>query len=175
MKTISDKSTRKPAIPFIANSWAGSGTDGFVFVPYDSQTIISEDETLAIIRCTTPYGGNLIEAHLNLQINCVDPLGVKVAIGYFDTDDVTSIKVYSDTYIDTQNEFLTGSSDYINSAGGVLFVDGLNIYPKIPKRGENNFNENGFVVLLKFDRLRDENDDELKKFEVSASTLLGLI
>ena len=175
MKTISDKSTRKEAIPFIAYSWQGSGTDGFVFVPYDSSTIISEDETLAVIRCATPYGSNLVEAHLNLQINCVNPLGVKVAIGYFDTDDVTSIKTYSDTYIDTQNEFLTGSSGYVASSGGVLFIDGLNVYPKIPKRGEANFNENGFVLLLKFDRLRVFDDDELKKFEVSCSALLGLI
>jgi len=86
MKTISDKTTRKEAIPFVAYSFQGSGTDGFSFVPYDSSTIISEDETLAVIRCATPYGGNLVEAHLNLQINCVNALGVKVAIGYFDTD-----------------------------------------------------------------------------------------
>lgn len=175
MRTISDKSTRKDAIPFSAYSWQGSGTDGFVFVPYDANTIISEDETLAIIRCTTPYGGNLVEAHLNLQINCDDPLGVKVAIGYFDTDDVTAFTTYSDTFIDTQHEFLTGSSADIVSTGGVLFIDGLNIYPKIPKRGEANFNEEGFVLLLKFDRVRVFDDDVLKKFEVSASTLLGLI
>lgn len=170
----SDKSTRNEAIPFIAYSWTGSGTDGFTFVPYDSATIMSTTETLCVIRCSTPYGTNLVEAHLNLQINVLSSLGVKVAIGYFDTDDVTSVKVYSDTYIDTMHEFLTGSNTAITSSGGVLFIDGLNIYPKIPKRGESNFNENGFVLLLKFSRVRTSSE-ELKKFSVNSSCLMGLI
>lgn len=175
MKTISDKATRGQAIPFLAYSWTGSGIVDLMFKSYDSGTIISETDFLAVIRCSTPYGSNLIEAHLNLQINCVDTLGVKVAIGYFDTDDITAVDTYSDTYIDNMHEFLTGNSDYIYSSGGVLFIDGVNIYPKIPKRGDTTFNENGFVLLLKFDRTRVYDDDVLKKFEVSASTLLGLI
>lgn len=170
----SDKSTRKQAIPFMAYSWQSSGLDGFTFVPYDSSTIMSDSSLLSVIRCATPYGGNLVEAHLNLQINVLTSLGVKVAIGYFDTDDITSIKTYDQAYIDEQHEFLTGSSSALVSSSDVLFIDGLNIYPKIPKRDEANFNENGFVLLLQFSRTRTSSE-ELKKFEVSCSTLLGLI
>jgi hypothetical protein len=176
MQTQSDKSTRKQAIPFVANSFTSSGfdSDGF-FAQWDSPTIVSTKRD-GIIRCATPSGGNLIEAHLNLQMNVTNPLGVKVAIGYFDTTDTNANESYSDQYVNAQHEFLTGSSDPIESSGGILFIDGLNILPKIPLRGDSNFQEWGFVLILRFDRMRDTTGlDELKKFEVSCSTLMGLI
>lgn len=176
MQTIGDKNTRLEAIPFTANSFVSSGfdSDGF-FEQFDSPNIISEKRD-AIIRCATPAGGNLTEAHLNLQMNVTNPLGVKVAIGYFQTDDITAETNYSDQYVDAMHEFLTGSSDFIESSGGVLFLDGLNIFPKIPTRNDSTFQEYSFVLILRFDRLRDLTGlDELKKFEVSCSTLLGLI
>lgn len=175
MKTISDKSTRKEAIPFLAYSWQGFEWDGSNIIFKDASNILSDTDYIVPIRCSTPFGSNLVEAHLNLNISVTSQLGVKVAIGYFDTDDIEAVADYSDTYIDSQHEFLTGSSDYIYSSGSTLFIDGLNIYPKIPKRGDTNFNENGFVLLLKFDRVRNSNTEEVKKFDVSASTLLGLI
>lgn len=175
MKTISDKSTRKQAIPFISYSWQCYEFDGITIIGKDSSTIISTDTVLAIIRCSTPYGGNLVEAHLNLNLTVTSTLGVKVAIGYFATDGILPFETYSDAYINAQHEFLTGSSDYLYSSGSTLFIDGLNIYKKIPQRGDDTFNENGFVLLLKFDRFRDDVNESVKKFEVSASTLLGLI
>lgn len=170
-KIVSNKSTRDIATPFVALSYDGQTYDGITLESLDDATIVSSTRLLAIIRCCTPYGTNLIEAHLNLTMTCATPLSVKVGIGYFDIDDITAIESYSN--INQQHEFLTGSSSAIASSGGTLFIDGLNLYPLIPKRGDANFNEDGFVVLLQFDRLR--SGDTLKKFEMICSSLMGLI
>lgn len=170
----SDKSTREIATPYVALSYDGQTFDGITLEHLDDSTIVSSTRTLAIIRCCTPYGTNLVEAHLNLTITCSTALSVKVAIGRFDTDDITAIESYDQNIINQQHEFLTGSSSAISSTGGVLFIDGLNIYPIIPKRNETNFNEEGFVLLLQFDRVRT-GTDSLKKFEMICSSLMGLV
>lgn len=172
-KITSNKSTRDVSTPFVALSFDGQEYDG-TLESLDDATIVSSTRLLAIIRCCTPYGTNLTEAHLNLTITCSTALSVKVGIGRFDTDNITAIEAYGGDVINQQHEFLTGSSADIASSGGVLFIDGLNLYPLIPKRGETNFNEEGFVVLLQFNRVRT-GTDVLKKFEMICSSLMGLI
>lgn len=171
---VSDKSTREVATPYFAQSYDGQYFDGLTLESLDDATIVSSNRTLAIIRCCTPYGTNLVEAHLNLTITCSVSLSVKVAIGRFDTDDITAIESYDQTTIDQQHNFITGQSAAIASSGGTLFIDGLNIYPIIPKKFDSDFNEDGFVLLLQFDRVRT-GSDSLKKFEVICSSLMGLI
>ena len=172
-KIVSNKSTRDIATPYVALSFDGQEFDGG-FISLDDATLVSTTSLLAIIRCCTPYGTNLIEAHLNLTMTCSTSLTAKVAIGSFDTDDITALETYDQSIIDQQHEFLTGSASAIASSGGVLFIDGLNLYPLIPKRGDANFNEEGFVVLVQFNRVR-VGTDVLKKFEMICSSLMGLV
>lgn len=169
-KMISDKSTRQQAIPFIATDFTGLSESGGLFFNIDAARIISDD-LLVIIRCCTPRHANLIEAHLNLQITAVSALNVKVAIGTW--NGVQAVSSYSQADIDRMHAAITGASAALASSGGTLLIDGLNLYPYIPKRGETNFNEDGFIVLLQFSRARVT--DTLKKFEVACSALMGLI
>lgn len=170
----SNKKTRDVATPYFAQSYDGQYFDGITLEALDDATLVSTTRLLSIIRCCTPYGTNLVEAHLNLTMTCSTALTAKIAIGRFDTDGITAIETYNQIDIDQQHAFLTGSSSPISSSGGILFIDGLNIFPKIPKKTDSDFNEDGFVLLIQFSRVRT-GTDVLKKFEVACSSLMGLI
>lgn len=168
-KIISDKATRGQAIPFIAEPFDGS--DGVTGL--DRDKIISSD-LIVPIRCCTPHNSNLIEAHLNLIITAGSALTVKVAIGRFESDDFTAVDSYTEGEINAGHRQLTGTDTAIASSAGTLLVDGLNLLKGIPKRGDTNFSEDGFVVVLQFSRART-GSDELLKFEPLCSALMGLI
>ncbi len=173
-KTVSDKKTRQSAIPFIASSFyqAGYTTDSDAIATTDTSAVDSSG-LIVPIRCATPRYANLVEAYLNLILEVDSSLSLKIAIGKFDADEITPILSYSQEYIDQIHKKLTGQEDALISSGGSLFVDGLNILPSIPKRGEEGFVEDGFIIILQFDRARTSSD-HVRLFEVPCSALFGL-
>lgn len=177
MITETNKKTRDKAIPFEATSFrnnAGGAVNAGAIGTSDAGLIISSD-LLVAIRCCTPDRGALTEAHLNLIMNVHSATTVKVAIGRFDADGVTAVSSYTQAEIDAMHQKITGSSSAIASSAGVLFLDGLNVFPFIPKRGDTNFNADGFVILLQFSRARNGANDKYGRFAVMCSAQMGLL
>lgn len=177
MITSSDKSTREKAIPFEATSYRNNsgGVVGTGMIGVTDAGLIRSSTLLVPIRCATPDRGALTEAHLNLTMQVDSLTNVKVAIGRFEADGITAETSYFATEIDSAHKAITGSDTPIASSGGTLFLDGLNIFPLIPKRGHPNFNPDGFVVLLQFDRARVSAGDVYGRFLVMCSAQMGLV
>lgn len=172
MNTSTDKRTRDNAVPFIATPYNDSS---FGEKGSDFYKLIESGLSIAAIRCSTPDRGVLVEAHLNLLINVASPLEVLIGIGRFDSDGITAITSYTGEEIVQAHKSLTGSETPIASSGSTIFIDGLNILPLLPKRGDANFNADGFVVYFKFNRTRNNVTELTKKFEVVCSTQMGLL
>lgn len=168
--SITDKKTREKAIPYQSTPWSNSsaGTNGTT----DAGLIISSD-LIVPVRMTTPDRGHLIEAHLNFFLAVVSSLTLKIGIGRFDTDGVTPITSYTQNEIDEIHKKIFGSASAVASSGSTLIVDGVDIAKVIPKRGETNFNADGFVLLFQFSRARVT--DTITRFDLQCSSLLGLL
>lgn len=171
-KIVSDKSTRQQAIPFVADGFGGSGSS-FLLDYYRYIIGVDSDDLTVYIRCPTPSHANLIEAHLTLIMTVDSALSVKIAIGRFSADGVTAATL-TDTEIEAGHRQLAGTDSDFASSAGTLLIDGLNLIKGIPKRGDANFNEDGFVLVLQFSRARTDNDS-LLKFDPLCSALMGLV
>lgn len=149
---ISDKRTRVHSIPFRGQWYAPAGVvsvsleDGVA----DGDLEAFAEGNAAQVRIARPAKGDLIEARLT--INAVTPpIGgntFQIYVGDFDTDGITPLTLSADE-IARRHEILTGFSaplDYGSQDN--VFIDGLNLMPLIPKRGETGFNEDAFIVGL---------------------------
>lgn len=179
--SVSDKKIKVNAIPFEAQPFSrygnvqtdyGAGAGGLFVYTTDVQTLRAPG--LGVVRMNTPLGSNLIEAALNLTMQVNSSLGVKVAIGRFDTDGISPVTSYTQAEIDAMHFALTGQSGAIMSSGGVLFLDGVQIGRLIPKQGDAGYNSSGFVLILQFTRNRTSTD-LLKRFNVQATAEMGLV
>jgi len=168
-KQLSDKSTRNVAIPFVATPFIGLSESGGLFFNIDAARIISDD-LIVVIRCCTPRHANLVEAHLNMQITVASATTVKIGIGRWSGYQAVTP---TEAEINASHKILAGTDTAFASSAGTLFIDGLNLLPQIPRRGDATFNEDGFVIIMKFSRSR--TGDTLKKFEPICSALMGLI
>lgn len=104
----------------------------------------------AQVRIARPAKGDLVEARLT--INAVSPptgfSELSIYIGDFDTDGVTPLTLNA-TEIARRWKVLTGLSSPISvGVQDTYYIDGLNLMPLIPKRGETGFNEDAFIIGL---------------------------
>lgn len=171
-----DKATRETAIPFVAtpfgtNVGMPNSEDAVVIV--DQYGVTNPTIALRVIRLTKPERGNMIQAYLNLFMTVSPSITAKVAIGRFDTDGITAITPLQ-AEIDAGHLLLTGTSSAFASSGGSLIIDGLNLLPFIPKKGETNYNADGIVLIVQFSRDLTSSD-RLNRFEVSCSMQMGLL
>jgi len=170
----SDKTTRMEAAPFEARPFYTGGQDITTYKWHTDADYLVDSSTLVLpIRCCTPRHCNIVEMYLNMLLQVTSALTVKVAIGYFDTDGVTPITSYPQSYIDEYHRKITGSDSVISSSGTLLLLDGLNLLPSLPKRGDAVFNEDAFVLILQFSRTRTSSEKVLV-FELSGSAMLNL-
>lgn len=169
--SISDKRTRDVAIPFEATTYSTTalGTDGGL----DKGKIISSD-LIVPVRFSTPDRGALTEAHLSMNLTVGSPLTVKVAIGRFNANGVDAVSSYTNAEIDDSHKKIFGTDNPVASSGSTLFIDGINIFPLLPKRGSANFNADGFVLVFKFSRARADAD-VLKSLAAYCSAQMGLV
>lgn len=171
-----DAVIRKTAVPFTATPFGVN-----VGIPNDSDALQILDlifgtaiatPALRVMRLSKPDIGNLTQAYLNLFFSAASSLSAKVAIGRFDTDGVTAVSPTQEE-IDAGHLALTGTSSPYASSGGTLIIDGLNLLKKIPKKGEANYNADGFVLIVQFSR-NLTTSDRLQRFEVACATEMGL-
>lgn len=172
VSTATDKRTRERAIPFEASSYSNSSSGD---LGTTDAGLLRSSSLLVTVRCSTPDRGALTEAHLNLLMGVNSATNVYIGIGRFDTDGITAIELYTNEEILAMHQKLTGTDAPIASSGGNLFIDGINILPLIPKRGDTNFNADGFVLVFLFSRTRTTSNDILRRFNVMCSAQMGLL
>lgn len=172
-----NKATRDKAVPFIAEPFLANGA--LVFTAYDSLDSLSVP-TLAtnltkVIPLCRPQKGDVVEAHLFMRMIAPSNRGLSVKIGIGTMTSETPQLTYSSTDIDLKHRALTGSADPLTcSANGTLVVE-ANLTKLIPKRGDSDFYQEAFCLLVTFDVLPDVNlGYDLDKFFVAGSAQMGV-
>lgn len=169
---IGDKATRPKAIPF----------EALPFDEYDlnylNGALGSVAQTVPI-RLTQPHGGDVVEAYLSLQLHAAAAAGftVRLLIGRFSDANLTASSSYTEDEIVAGHLKLTGSSAaYSVSAGGTLFIDDLSILPGLPGIDDDDYNDDGFVLVLAFGSAPNIGSGyNLDAFRVTCSAQMGLL
>ena len=158
---IGDKAQRFRAIPYRANWFDGSGSIGNIFIPDstisgDLSVLASGDGDGGMVRFCRPYKGDIVSAKLTIQAEASNttPTTLRIFKGDFDTDDLTALALstYSEERKAADWLKLTGeTSPYNYGAAEAILIDGINIMPFIPARGDADFNEDGFILGFELD------------------------
>lgn len=186
-----DLALRQTAIPYYANVWGYNRStysdydisntsvpgDLSCMMPssYTGQTAIS---TVNAIRVLQPQYGDIIEANLNLKFTMASSEGARqfrVAIGKF-SDLYTAQTSYTDSEIMASHRQITGRDAAFSIApGGSFTLQRTNLYPSMYHRGNTNFRNDAFVVLLCFDSAPSKGSGyTFTKFEVDCTMQMGL-
>lgn len=134
------------------------------------------------IRLARPYKGDIIEAKLTWQAVTAfgDFAEIRFALGTFAADGVTAVAPDSAT-IARHHKILTGYSAALSwGSQDVIFIDGLNLTPLIPKRGDADYNEDGFVLYIEILSKYGGADTgggayTLYEFKVDCSVQIGVL
>lgn len=151
-RIISDLRRRTRAMPYRANWYDDEATIGNVF-----QSGLSATGDLNLVmsgaggamRFLRPFKGDLVEARLTMQgvAPTQVPTQMRFYKGDYDTDGITAITSYTEARIASDHKLLTGLDVPISlSTEEVILIDGLDISKIIPKRGDADFNEDGFIL-----------------------------
>ncbi len=186
-----DLALRKTAIPYYANVWGYNRRTNSDYdisdttVPgdlscmmpssYTGQTAIS---TVNAIRVLQPQYGDIIEANLNVKFTLATAEGARqfrIAIGKF-SDLYTAQTSYTDAEIMASHRAITGRDTAFNIApAGSFTLPRTNLYQAMYHRGDTNFRNDAFVVLLCFDQAPSKGSGyTFTKFEVDCTMQMGL-
>lgn len=172
--SVTDNALRKTAVPFVASPFCyaiGVAIYEDMIQMMDGTTPLATS-ALRTVRLCKPDKGNLTQAYLNLFMTVNTALTAKVAIGRFDTDGRTVI-VPQQVDIDKGHLLLTGTDTPISSVGSSFVIDGLNLLPQIPKKGDADYNADAFVLIVQFSRNLTTSDSTQRQ-EVTCSMEMGL-
>lgn len=189
-----DLALRKTAIPYYANVWGynrGQQSDEDISLPfsgtyvgdldkmiptsYNGDTAIS---TVNAIRVLQPQYGDIIEANLNLRFKLATAEGARqfrVAVGYF-SGVYTAETLYTEAYIEESHRKITGrDTPYAIAPASTFSVQRLNLYPSMYHRGDDEFRDDAFVVLLCFDTAPSKGTGyTFTKFDIDCTMQMGL-
>ena len=186
-----DLALRKTAIPYYANVWGynrraesdfdisstSQPGDLSCMLPssYGAQTAIS---AVNAIRVLQPQYGDIVQANLNLKFTMASAEGARqfrIAIGKF-SDLYTAQTSYTDAEITASHRTITGrDSAFAIAPGGSFTLPRTNLYQALYHRGDTNFRNDAFVVLLCFDQAPSKGTGyTFTKFEVDCTMQMGL-
>lgn len=175
---ISDKRLRRNSIPF-QGMWYSDNTGGVASNLADGNAdgdlgSVLEGIGNGQVRIATPAKAQLIEARLTFNALALDGGLFRVYIGRFDVDGITP-RTMTDTERATSWRKMTGFNDYLTIGFfDNIFLDGLNLHRDIPKKGEPDFNEDGFIIGIElFGDTSDPDDFILYDFKVDGTVQLA--
>lgn len=147
-----DNRRRVNAIPFRAlwydNSSVGNQFDLTGVVSGDLSILRTGFPSSGQIRICRPLKGELIEARLSMQATFPNSgaQSLRFYIGRFDTDGITPVTL-TEAEIAASWKKISGFNAPISyPAMGNVFFDGLNLLPAIPKKGDADFNQDGWIL-----------------------------
>lgn len=186
-----DRALRSTSIPYYANVWGYNRTENsdqdislasftgdlakMIPASYFTSEAIS---TINPIRVLQPQYGDIIEANLNLKFSLASAEGARkfrIAIGKF-ASRYTAETAYSEQYIDASHAKITGrNTPYDIPPAGSLTIPRVNLYPAMYHRGDVDFRDDAFVVLLCFDQAPSKGAGyTFTKFEIDCTMQMGL-
>lgn len=161
--SLGDKKLRYGAIPYRAQ-WFDNGNGQFILSNnFDSVPNLTSGDLAGIatnsnvgqvpIRFARPVKGDIVEARLTFQGvtpgdfggTSVDIYGCDFAADGF-TPDLTSLSP-ARRQADWKKIF-GDPNPRIYGVQANVFFNGMNLMPIIPKRGDANFNEDGFIIVF---------------------------
>lgn len=180
---IGDKQLRRSAIPFRGNWMDGTGAIGNTFEPDglvtgDLRTVLGTGLAVGgYIRILRPYKADIIEARLTLQATTpatgfaeIRFAGAQVPAGSMTPTTPTEAEIARD------HKLLTGFDSALDyGTQDIVFIDGLDLMPIIPKRGDANFHEDFWVLWVDLFLKDGPTDWHLYDFKVDCSAQMGLI
>lgn len=108
------------------------------------------------IRILQPHYGGIEECYADISINVAaadSDLTLKLGIGRFASGTYDRVLTYTDAEISTAWRKIRGTDTPLSVSGGVISADILNLYDAIPKYGDPNWIEDGFVLILAFNKV----------------------
>lgn len=151
---IGDKSTRYKSIPYRANWFDNQLGIGNIFLPDgnvtgDLSVMMTGIGTGGMVRFLRPFKGDIISAKLTMN-------GVTPATGFgelqfykgtFAANGVDKGTTPSAAQIAADWKLLSGfTAPLFYGTQDNVFIDGLNLMPIIPQRGDADFNEDSFCL-----------------------------
>ncbi len=171
----SNKATRDKAVPFIFTpyecAFALSDYDGFNNLDAPTNTV-NRTKTIPLAR---PAKGDIVEAFLFMRLIAPTDKRLAVYLGIGEmTSEVPTVN-YSETYIKRSHEAIAGTTEpYEVAKNGTLIIE-ANLFPHLPRRGDANFWEHGFALLVTFDLLPDASlNYDVNKFLCAGSIQIGV-
>lgn len=177
-----DLSLRNLAVPFRALWFDDTATYGNEFVPGSTTTGDLYDVMGTLnpsggqIRLTRPFYGDIISAVLTMQATAPvsSPTILRFYKGDFDADGITAVTSYTEARRASDWQTISGySSELVYGSQANIFIDGLDITSIIPKRGDADFNEDGFILGV--DLTTKDTDWYLYNFKVDCTVQLGAL
>ncbi len=177
-----DLSLRNKAIPFRANWYDNTSGVGNQFEP--GATTVTGDLTVirtgngagGLIRLCRPHYGDIISAFLTLQATApvLAPTTLRFYKGDFNSDGLTAVTSYSETRKAGDWFKISGFESALDyGSQDNVFIDGLDIGYIIPKRGDADYNEDGFILGVDLVN-RDPADWYLYNFKIDCIAQMGV-
>lgn len=150
------------------------------YVGGDLAVIGSLVATGGVVRFLRPYKGDIVSAKLLLLGQTPAAAGntLRVFKGAYNADGVTA-KTYNFTnYPEAQRaadwlEITGESAPYTYGSEETVLLDGINILPLIPKRGDADFNEDGFVLGFELELNGTITDWNLHDFKLDCNVRMA--
>lgn len=186
-----DHALRSTAIPYYANIWgynrsansdydisSGTNIGDLTNLLPSSYFGAGTPQEINPIRILQPQYGDIIEANLNLKFTLASAEAareLRIAIGYFGSNYAAQTS-YTDAEITTSHRKITGQdSPFSIAAGGSFSLQRTNLYPAMYHRGDANFLDDAFVLLLVFDQAPSNGSGwTFTKCEVDCTMQMGL-
>lgn len=174
--SIGDKATRSKAVPFIAEPIITGGAhfqtdyDGIDLLRVPQYTT-RPTKTIPLAR---PVKGDIIEAYLFMRMKAPTDKGLNIRVGIGDMTSYVPTVEYAEAEVARRHLKLTGqTAGFTVTASGFLVVE-ANLLIDLPKRGDANFYQEAFALLVTFDSVPSTvNGYQLSKFFVSCSAQMG--
>lgn len=150
---LNDNALRYKAIPYRANWFDNSSGIGNQFIPDstitgDLSVLMTGIGTGGMIRFLRPFKGDIISAKLTM--NGVTPATgfgeLRFYKGAFAADGVSKGTARTEAQIAADWLKLGYTAAWFYGTQDNVFVDGLDIMPLIPKRGDSDYNEDSFIL-----------------------------
>lgn len=174
--SIGDKALRNKAVPFLAEPIVTGGV--FFTTDYDGIDLLRSPTSTSRLTKTIPLArpvkGDIVEAYLFMRMIAPSnkPLNVRIGIGTMTSH--TPTIAYTEAEVADKHFKITATSAPFNvAANGTLVVE-ANLLSQLPRRGDSNFYQEAFALIVTFDSLPDTaNGYSLSKFFVSCSAQMG--
>lgn len=172
MVRLTDKGTRKTAVPFRAVAWG----------PLDLYSAFGDrtngNLNGGLIRFVRPFAGEIITA--KLTVIGTAPTGgtakIRLYKGDFAADGTNKVTSYTEARIAADHKAITGSAAPLSfNSGTPLLIDGVDLMRIITKEGDADYNEDGFILGVEVTGVPNPTTYRFREFKLDCTAQMGVL